>query len=164
MTIIFSDFNFISCPKIKDLTMFVFFFFLNLTEYGYTLKVDQKSDIYSFGVVLMELLTGKRPIEPKFGECQDIVGWVRERLRSNLGVEELLDPVAGGRCEHVKEEMLLVLRIAVLCTAKSPKDRPSMRDVITMLAEAKPRRKSAAVAAAAKEKPVFTTSPELEYL
>ncbi|KAJ4777573.1 Leucine-rich receptor-like protein kinase family protein [Rhynchospora pubera] len=133
-------------------------------EYGYSLKVDQKSDIYSFGVVLMELLTGKRPIEPEFGESQDIVGWVRERLRSNRGVEELLDPAAGGRCEHVKEEMLLVLRIAVLCTAKSPKDRPSMRDVITMLAEAKPRRKSAAVAAAAKEKPVFTTSPDVGYL
>lgn len=113
----------------------------------------------------MELLTGKRPIEPEFGECQDIIGWVYERLRSNRGVEELLDPTAGGSCEHVKEEMLLVLRIAVLCTAKSPKDRPSMRDVITMLAEAKPRRKStAAVAAAVKEKPVFTTTPELDYV
>ncbi|KAJ3682446.1 hypothetical protein LUZ60_015019 [Juncus effusus] len=135
-------------------------------EYGYTLKVDQKSDIYSFGVVLMELLTGRRPIEPEFGECQDIVGWVRERLRANRAIEELLDQTAGGLCEHVREEMLLVLRIAVLCTAKSPKDRPSMRDVVTMLAEAKPRRKSssaAVVAATIKEKPVFTTSPEPEY-
>jgi serine/threonine protein kinase len=137
---------------------------LKCIEYGYTLKVDQKADIYSYGVVLMELLTGKRPIEPEFSECQDIVGWIRERLRSNRGVEELLDPTAGGRCDLVKEEMLLVLRIAVLCTAKSPKDRPSMRDVITMLAEAKPRRKSAAVAAASKEKPVFMTSPEMDYV
>uniref|UniRef100_A0A2P2PB45 Uncharacterized protein n=1 Tax=Rhizophora mucronata TaxID=61149 RepID=A0A2P2PB45_RHIMU len=38
--------------------------------------------------------------------------------------------------------MLLVLRIAILCTAKLPKYRPSMRDVIAMLGEAKPRRKS----------------------
>jgi serine/threonine protein kinase len=141
-----------------------YIYFSNTTEYGYTLKVDHKSDIYSYGVVLMELLTGKRPIEPEFGECQDIVGWILERLRTNRGVEELLDPTAGGLCDHVKEEMLLVLRIAVLCTAKSPKDRPSMRDVITMLAEAKPRRKSAAVAAAVKEKPVFTTSPEMDYV
>ncbi|XP_073001070.1 uncharacterized protein [Typha latifolia] len=137
-------------------------------EYGYTLKVDEKSDIYSFGVVLMELLIGKRPIEPEFGDCQDIVGWVRGRLRSNRGVEELLDASVGGRCEHVREEMLLVLRIAVLCTARSPKDRPSMRDVLTMLGEAKPRRKSTTTTATAnvvaKDKPVFTTSPDSGYM
>ncbi|GJN30286.1 hypothetical protein PR202_gb18579 [Eleusine coracana subsp. coracana] len=137
-------------------------------EYGYTLKVDQKSDIYSFGVVLMELLTGRRPIEPDYGETQDIVGWIRERLRSNSGVEELLDASVGGRVDHVREEMLLVLRIAVLCTAKSPKDRPTMRDVVTMLGEAKPRRKSSSATVAAtvvdKDKPVFTTSPDSDYL
>ena len=64
---------------------------------------------------------------------------------------------------HVREEMLLVLRIAVLCTAKSPKDRPTMRDVVTMLGEAKPRCKSSSATVAAtavdKDKPVFTTSP-----
>ncbi|XP_062209102.1 MDIS1-interacting receptor like kinase 1-like [Phragmites australis] len=137
-------------------------------EYGYTLKVDQKSDIYSFGVVLMELLTGRRPIEPEYGESQDIVGWIRERLRSNSGVEELLDASVGGRVDHVREEMLLVLRIAVLCTAKSPKDRPTMRDAVTMLGEAKPRRKSSSATVAAtvvdKDKPVFTTSPDSGYV
>ncbi|KAF7045836.1 hypothetical protein CFC21_054900 [Triticum aestivum] len=138
-------------------------------EYGYTLKVDQKSDIYSFGVVLMELLTGRRPIEPEYGESNiDIVGWIRERLRTNTGVEELLDAGVGGRVDHVREEMLLVLRIAVLCTAKSPKDRPTMRDVVTMLAEAKPRRKSSSATVVAtvvdKDKPVFSTSPDSGYL
>ncbi|RLN15791.1 leucine-rich repeat receptor-like protein kinase PXL2 [Panicum miliaceum] len=137
-------------------------------KYGYTLKVDQKSDIYSFGVVLMELLTGRRPIEPEYGDSTDIVGWIRERLRINSGVEELLDAGVGGRVDHVREEMLLVLRIAVLCTAKSPKDRPTMRDVVTMLGEAKPRRKSSSATVAAtvvdKDKPVFTTSPDSGYL
>ena len=116
----------------------------------------------------MELLTGKRPIEPEFGDCLDIVGWVRERLRSNRGVDELLDASIGGQCEHVREEMLLVLRIAVLCTARSPKDRPSMRDVLTMLGEAKPRRKSSSTGVGsngvAKDKPVFTTSPDPGFL
>ncbi|KAF3323128.1 leucine-rich repeat receptor-like protein kinase PXL2 [Carex littledalei] len=135
-------------------------------EYGYTLKVDQKSDIYSFGVVLMELLTGKRPIEPEFGEGQDIVGWIREKIRSNQGVEQVLDPNAGGQCKHVQEEMLLVLRIAVLCTAKLPRDRPSMRDVLTMLGEAKPRRKSGSSGSPTenvvdKDKPVFSTAPDV---
>ncbi|KAJ4788427.1 Leucine-rich receptor-like protein kinase family protein [Rhynchospora pubera] len=137
-------------------------------EYGYTLKVDQKSDIYSFGVVLMELLTGKRPIEPEFGEGQDIVGWIREKIRSNQGVEQVLDPNAGGRCKHVQEEMLLVLRIAVLCTTKLPRDRPSMRDVLTMLGEAKPRRKSGSSGSTTghvvdKDKPVFSPAPDSNY-
>ncbi|PWZ53341.1 MDIS1-interacting receptor like kinase 1 [Zea mays] len=137
-------------------------------EYGSTLKVDLKGDIYSFGVVLMELLTGRRPVEPDYSEGQDIVGWIRERLRSNSGVDELLDASVGGRVDHVREEMLLVLRIAVLCTAKSPKDRPTMRDVVTMLGEAKPRRKSSSATVPAtivdKDKPVFTTSPDSSYL
>jgi serine/threonine protein kinase len=141
-------------------------------EYGYTLKVDQNSNIYSYGVVLMELITGRRAVEAAFGEGQDIVGWVRDKIRSNT-VEEHLDPLVGGGCAHVREEMLLVLRIAVLCTAKLPRDRPSMRDVLTMLGEAKPRRKSgssatasnAAVVAAPttvvdKDKLVFSTTPD----
>ena len=143
-------------------------------EYGYTLKVDQKSDIYSYGVVLMELITGHRAVEAEFGEGQDIVGWVRDKIRSNT-VEEHLDPHVGGRCAHVREEMLLVLRIAVLCTARAPRDRPSMRDVITMLGEAKPRRKSGSSGAASgkdstspavvvdKDRPVFSTTPDSDY-
>ncbi|KAF8677292.1 hypothetical protein HU200_046777 [Digitaria exilis] len=143
-------------------------------EYGYTLKVDQKSDIYSYGVVLMELITGRRAVEAEFGEGKDIVGWVRDKIRSNT-VEEHLDANVGGGCAHVREEMLLVLRIAVLCTARAPRDRPSMRDVITMLGEAKPRRKSGTSGAAAapakdpaavvvdKDKPVFSTTPDSDY-
>ncbi|XXG90630.1 hypothetical protein AAC387_Pa12g2350 [Persea americana] len=130
-------------------------------EYGYTLKVDHKSDIYSFGVVLMELLTGKRPLDPDFGESVDIIQWVQSKIRNNKGVETL-DPNVGAQCKHIQEEMLLVLRIALLCTAKFPKDRPSMRDVLMMLGEAKPRRKSSSSSNHGndyRDKPVFSVSP-----
>ncbi|KAF5201449.1 Leucine-rich repeat receptor-like protein kinase pxl1 [Thalictrum thalictroides] len=134
-------------------------------EYGYTLKVDEKSDIYSFGVVLMELLTGKRALEPEFGESIDIVEWIRIKSRNNRAVEEALDPNISSQCKLIQEEMLLVLQVALLCTAKHPKDRPSMRDIITMLGEAKPRRKSSSnnniSNNADREKPVFSTSPIL---
>ncbi|BAT95472.1 hypothetical protein LR48_Vigan02g129200 [Vigna angularis] len=109
-------------------------------EYGYSLKVDEKIDIYSYGVVLLELLTGKRPLEPEFGESIDIVGWIRRKI-DKKSAHEALDPSVGN-CRYVQEEMILVLKIALLCTAKFPKDRPSMRDVRMMLGEAKPRRKS----------------------
>lgn len=111
-------------------------------EYAYTMQVDEKSDIYSFGVVLLELLTGKRPIEPEFGESVNIVEWVREKVQTSEGVAEVLDGSIGATLSWVREEMTLVLRVALLCTSKAPIDRPSMRDVVTMLSEAKPRRKS----------------------
>ncbi|KAK7355606.1 hypothetical protein VNO80_14866 [Phaseolus coccineus] len=130
-------------------------------EYGYSLKVDEKIDIYSYGVVLLELLTGRRPLDPEFGECMDIVGWIRRKI-DKKSPHEALDPSVGN-CKYVQEEMLLVLKIALLCTAKFPKERPSMRDVIMMLGEAKPRRKSgrnSETFSANKEMPVITsTSP-----
>ncbi|KAK6940604.1 Leucine-rich repeat [Dillenia turbinata] len=132
-------------------------------EYGYTLKVDEKSDIYSYGVVLLELLTGKKPLDPEFGESVDIVEWIRRKTCNNKPLEEALDPYVGGNCKHIQEEMLLVLRVALLCIAKLPKERPSMRDVITMLGEAEPRRKSSSNSAVSdaneREKPIFSPSP-----
>lgn len=113
-------------------------------EYAYTLKVDEKSDIYSFGVVLMELLTGKRPVEPEFGEAMNIVEWVRSKFRVKDEKEEALDHNVAASSNSVKEEMMLVLRIALVCTSRLPTDRPSMRDVVTMLSEARPRRKISA--------------------
>ncbi|PIN19969.1 Serine/threonine protein kinase [Handroanthus impetiginosus] len=136
-------------------------------EYGYTLKVDEKSDIYSFGVVLLELLTGKMPLDPSFGESIDIVEWVRRKINNKAASETALDPEIAGQCKHVQEEMLLLLKIALLCTAKLPKDRPSMRDIITMLGEAKPRRKSVCQNwgyTANKEKMIFAHSPVIGLL
>ncbi|KAF5735219.1 clavata1 receptor kinase family protein [Tripterygium wilfordii] len=136
-------------------------------EYGYTLKVDEKSDIYSFGVVLLELLTGKMPLDPSFGESTDIVEWVRKKIKNKRALEDALDTNIAGQCKHVQEEMLIVLRIAILCTAKLPKDRPSMRDITTMLGEAKPRRKSIChngVHNNNREKQIFSNSPVIGLL
>lgn len=124
--------------------------------------MDEKIDIYSYGVVLLELITGKRPLDPEFGESVDIVEWIRRKIRDNRPLEEALDPSVGN-CRHVQEEMLLVLRVALLCTARLPKDRPTMRDVIMMLGEAKPRRKSSSnnneTFVANREMSVQATSP-----
>lgn len=129
--------------------------------------MDEKSDIYSYGVVLLELLTGKMPLDPSFGESIDIVEWIRRKVNKKGATEGSLDPEIAGECKHVQEEMILVLKIALLCTAKIPKERPSMRDIITMLGEAKPRRKSICQSwgyTANKEKLIFAHSPVIGLL
>ncbi|CAM8998941.1 unnamed protein product [Rhodiola kirilowii] len=104
-------------------------------EYGYTYKVNEKSDVYSFGVVLMELVTGKRPIEPEFGENKDIVSWVCSSMKNKESVMSLVD---SRFPDVLKEEAVKVLRIAVICTARLPSMRPTMRSVVQMLEEAEP--------------------------
>ncbi|KAL5129577.1 Leucine-rich repeat receptor-like protein kinase TDR [Glycine soja] len=110
-------------------------------EYAYTLQVDEKSDIYSYGVVLMEILSGKRSVDAEFGDGNSVVDWVRSKIKSKDGIDDILDKNAGAGCTSVREEMIQMLRIALLCTSRNPADRPSMRDVVLMLQEAKPKRK-----------------------
>lgn len=91
----------------------------------------------------MEIVSGKRTVEAEFGEGISIVEWVRGKVSKGdvAAVMEVLDKKIGADCKQVREEMLLVLRIALLCTSKNPVDRPSMRDVLSMLREARPNRK-----------------------
>lgn len=62
-------------------------------------------------------------------------------MKNKDGILDILDGNAGATCMSVREEMIQLLRIALLCTSKNPADRPSMRDVVLMLHEARPNRK-----------------------
>eukprot|EP00268_Persea_americana_P015457 TRINITY_DN1714_c0_g1_i1.p1 TRINITY_DN1714_c0_g1~~TRINITY_DN1714_c0_g1_i1.p1 ORF type:complete len:979 (+),score=89.70 TRINITY_DN1714_c0_g1_i1:314-3250(+) len=104
-------------------------------EYAYTYKVDEKSDVYSFGVVLMELVTGKRPIEPQFGDNKDIVSWIATQITTR---ESILNVVDSRIPDSLKDDAVKVLRVAVLCTARLPSLRPSMRNVVQMLEDVEP--------------------------
>jgi len=99
-------------------------------EYGYTLRVNEKSDIYSFGVVILELVTGKPPLDPEYGE-KDLVKWVYSTL-DQKGQDEVIDPTLDT---EYREEMRQVLSIGLFCTTSLPITRPSMRRVVKMLKE-----------------------------
>lgn len=102
----------------------------SFTEYAYTLRVNEKSDIYSFGVVILELITGRKPIEPEFGE-KDLVRWVSTTLDQS-GVEQVVDRKLDS---NFREEISKVLDIGLLCVSPLPINRPSMRRVVKMLQE-----------------------------
>ncbi|CAD6225290.1 unnamed protein product [Miscanthus lutarioriparius] len=112
-------------------------------EYAYTLHVTEKSDIYSFGVVILELVTGKKPMAAEIGEM-DLVAWVSANIERN-GLESVLDQ---NLAEQFKDEMCKVLKIALICVSKLPIQRPPMRSVVTMLLEVKEENKPKTKAAA----------------
>ncbi|KAL2346273.1 hypothetical protein Fmac_000273 [Flemingia macrophylla] len=92
----------------------------------------KEGDVYSFGIVLLEILTGKKPV--MFTEDEDIVKWVKKQLQRGQ-ISELLEP---GLLEldpesSEWEEFLLGVKVGLLCTATDPLDRPSMADVVFML-------------------------------
>ncbi|KAK1324127.1 Receptor-like protein kinase HAIKU2 [Acorus calamus] len=107
---------------------------LSFPELAYSTMVTEKSDVYSFGVVLLELVTGKGPIEPDYGDGKDIVYWVSTNF-SKQGLAEILDQNLSSQAE---EDMIKVLKVAILCTAKLPSVRPTMREVVNMLVGADP--------------------------
>ncbi|CAI9087386.1 OLC1v1021443C1 [Oldenlandia corymbosa var. corymbosa] len=101
-------------------------------EYAYTLRVNEKSDIYSFGVVILELVTGRLPVDPEFGE-KDLVKWVCTTL-DQKGIDHVIDTKLDYSC--FKEEIGKVLNVGLLCTSPLPINRPSMRRVVKMLQDA----------------------------
>uniref|UniRef100_A0A803PGB1 Protein kinase domain-containing protein n=1 Tax=Cannabis sativa TaxID=3483 RepID=A0A803PGB1_CANSA len=106
-------------------------------EYGYMMKITEKSDVYSYGVVVLEILTGKQPIDPTIPEGLHIVDWVKQRRGSEI---EVLDPSVRARPEPEIEEMLQTLGVALLCVNPGPDDRPTMKDVAAMVKEIRQER------------------------
>ncbi|XP_031499730.1 LRR receptor-like serine/threonine-protein kinase FEI 2 [Nymphaea colorata] len=101
-------------------------------EYLHSGRATEKSDVFSFGVLLLELVSGKRPTDPEFvRKGLNIVGWLNTLMRENR-LEEIVDKACT--C-IIPETVVAVLEIAVKCTEANPDDRPSMNVVLQMLEE-----------------------------
>lgn len=110
---------------------------MRITEYAYSSKATTKCDVYSFGIVLMELVTGKKPVEHEFGENKNIVYWISSKVDTKEGTMDVLDKRLSG---SFKDDMVQVLRIAIRCAYTNPALRPTMNEVVQLLIEADPDR------------------------
>ena len=94
--------------------------------------------MYSYGVVLLELLARKKALDPSFIEEMDIVSWVRS-VWSNTGeIEKIVDSSLMKEFLHsdIMEQVIDVFVVALRCTEKEPSKRPTMRDVVRQLLDA----------------------------
>ncbi|KDP23542.1 hypothetical protein JCGZ_23375 [Jatropha curcas] len=101
-------------------------------EYASTGMLTTKSDVYSYGVVLLQLLTGRIPVDTKRPTGEHVlVSWALPRLTNREKVAEMVDPVLKGN--YSKKDLIQVAAIAAMCVQPEADYRPLMTDVVQSL-------------------------------
>nr|AYF57891.1 erecta [Vitis vinifera] len=115
-------------------------------EYARTSRLTEKSDVYSYGIVLLELLTGRKAVDNESNLHHLILS-----KTTNNAVMETVDPDITATCKDLGA-VKKVFQLALLCTKKQPSDRPTMHEVTRVLGSLVP-------ATAPKQIALTTTPP-----
>ncbi|KAI4378826.1 hypothetical protein MLD38_016254 [Melastoma candidum] len=100
-------------------------------EYFMHGKVSDKIDVYAFGVVILELLSGRRPIDGESLKGQEsLVMWANPILKTGK-VSQLLDPNLGSNYDH--EQIGRMVLAATLCIRRLPWNRPQISTILKLL-------------------------------
>lgn len=105
---------------------------INIKNVVDTGHLTSESNVYSFGIVLLEMLTGRRALDQTMAtEEQNLVEWLRPHLKNKANFHYLMDPRLEGqyptKCAH------RTMRIATHCLRLDPKTRPLMSEVVHKL-------------------------------
>uniref|UniRef100_A0A6N2LHI5 non-specific serine/threonine protein kinase n=1 Tax=Salix viminalis TaxID=40686 RepID=A0A6N2LHI5_SALVM len=113
-------------------------------EYAMTCRVSDKADVYSYGVVLLELLSDKKALDPSFslyGNGFNIVAWACMLLRQGRAnrqgrAKEFFTSGLWDAGPH--DDLVEVLHLAVVCTVDTLSTRPTMKQVVRRLKQLQP--------------------------
>ncbi|XP_022736186.1 MDIS1-interacting receptor like kinase 2-like [Durio zibethinus] len=95
-------------------------------ELAYSMAVTEKCDVYSFGVLALEVLTGNHPGE--------LISYLHSSPDQRIGLADVLDPRLSSPVEQQSEDGLsFMLNLAILCFNPNPQSRPTMRSVSQQL-------------------------------
>lgn len=92
-------------------------------------EVSSCGDMYSFGILVLEMITGRRPTDEMFEDGLNLHTFVENSFHGSI--MNILDPNLVPRDEEARIEKCLVsvLRIGLACSVESPKDRMNIVDV-----------------------------------
>ncbi|KAK1386967.1 receptor protein kinase-like protein ZAR1 [Heracleum sosnowskyi] len=96
------------------------------------IKPSQKWDVYSYGVILLEMISGRPPIVQLDTTQMDIVHWFQLCIEEKTPFSEVLDPYLTKDVDR-EDEIIAVLKIAMTCIQSSPERKPSMRHIFDAL-------------------------------
>ncbi|XP_017629095.1 receptor kinase-like protein Xa21 [Gossypium arboreum] len=118
-------------------------------EYGMGSELSTKGDVYSYGILLLEMFTGKRPTDERFKESVSLHNFVKSTLPEQI--TEIIDPillqqrVTRGTIANITPNrnilgngrhlqcLISILKIGLICSSESPSERMDMSDVVTKL-------------------------------
>ncbi|KAG6645826.1 putative receptor protein kinase ZmPK1 [Carya illinoinensis] len=112
-------------------------------EWVYNLPITSKVDVYSYGVVVLEMVTGNSPSGMHNSECRGArkyrrrVTLLREEIMNKIAasreslIEEIVEPSMDGNYDMATLELLV--KVALQCVAEDKDDRPTMKQVVEML-------------------------------
>ncbi|XP_002990056.2 putative leucine-rich repeat receptor-like serine/threonine-protein kinase At2g24130 [Selaginella moellendorffii] len=102
-------------------------------EYATDIEPTTEGEVFSFGTLLMELLTGTEPAAPVENDVEGgLQGIMEQAFPDNL--QSVLDPAIMGRASY--DQIVLCTKIALECTKANPEERPKMEDVLRMFEQA----------------------------